>query len=91
MEFARSLDRDGARVGRYRYMTAGQIGRFLVVAAAVLGITGLVLLAASAIGVGRLPGDLRFGSGKTGVYLPLATSVLVSVVATVVLNLIVRR
>lgn len=78
-------------MGKYRYMTAGQIGRFLVVAAAVLGLTGLVLLAASAIGVGRLPGDLRFGSGSTRVYLPLATSILVSIVATVIVNLIVRR
>lgn len=72
-------------------MTAGQIGRFLVVAAAVLGVTGLVLLAASAIGVGRLPGDFRFGSGNTRFYLPLATSILVSIVATVALNLIFRR
>lgn len=72
-------------------MTSGQIGRFLVVAAVVLGVTGMVLVAASAMGMGRLPGDLRFGSGNTRVYFPLATSILVSIVATVVLNLIVRR
>lgn len=72
-------------------MTTGQIGRFLVVAAAVLGVVGLILLGASALGLGRLPGDFRFGSGNTRVYLPLATSILVSIVATVVLNLIVRR
>ncbi len=72
-------------------MTSGQIGRFLVVAAVVLGLTGAVLLAASAMGIGRLPGDLRFGSGNTRVYFPLATSILLSIVATVVLNLIVRR
>lgn len=72
-------------------MTTGQIGRFLVVAAAVLGVAGLVLLSASALGIGRLPGDLRFGSGNTRLYIPLATSIVVSIVATVVLNLIIRR
>ncbi|MDP9403736.1 MAG: DUF2905 domain-containing protein [Actinomycetota bacterium] len=72
-------------------MTTGQIGRFLVVAAAVLGVVGLMLLGASALGIGRLPGDLRFGSRNTRVYVPLATSVLISIVATVVLNLISRR
>lgn len=72
-------------------MTTSQIGRLLVVAAVVLGVGGLLLLGASALGIGRLPGDLRFGSGNSRVYIPLGTSILISVVATVVLNLIVRR
>lgn len=72
-------------------MTTGEIGRFVLVAAAVLGVVGLILLGASALGIGRLPGDLRFGSGNTRVYIPLATSLVVSIVATVVLNVIARR
>lgn len=72
-------------------MTTNQIGRLLLAAAVVLGAGGLLLLGASALGIGRLPGDLRFGSGNARVYIPLGTSILISVVATVVLNLIVRR
>ncbi len=72
-------------------MGTSQIGRALLVVAAVVGISGLVLLAASALGLGRLPGDLRFGSGNTRVYIPLGTSILLSLVATVVLNLLFRR
>jgi len=49
------------------------------------GIT--VRLAGGKLGwLGHLPGDLRFGH----VYIPLATCLLVSVVATLVVNLIVR-
>jgi uncharacterized membrane protein YidH (DUF202 family) len=72
-------------------MGTSQIGRALLVMAAVLGVTGAVLLAASALGLGRLPGDLRFGTGTTRVYVPLATSIVLSIVATVVLNLLLRR
>ncbi len=72
-------------------MDTGLLGRLLLVAALVLAGSGLLLLAGSAMGIGRLPGDLRFGSGNTRVYVPLATSILVSVVATVVLNILIRR
>ena len=72
-------------------MGTSQIGRVLLVIALVAGLTGVVLLGASALGLGRLPGDLRFGRGNVRVFVPLATSVVLSVVATVVLNLLVRR
>lgn len=72
-------------------MDASQIGRFLLVGAVVLAVAGAVLLAASALGLGRLPGDFSLGKGNVRVYFPLATSIVVSVVATVVLNLILRR
>ncbi len=82
---------EGVGAGYNNAMDASDIGRFLVVAALVLGVAGLVLLGASALGLGRLPGDFSFGRGDTRVYLPLATSIVVSVVATVVLNLLLRR
>lgn len=72
-------------------MGTSQVGRFLLAAAVVLGLTGLVLLAASALGLGRLPGDFRFGRGNVRVFVPLATSLVLSVVATVVLNVWLRR
>ena len=72
-------------------MEFGQIGRWLLVAAVVLAAAGALLLAGSALGLGRLPGDLSFGRGNARVYVPLATCLVVSVVATVVLNLLARR
>ena len=72
-------------------MDVSQVGRFLLIAALVLAVVGVLLLAASAMGLGRLPGDFAFGRGTTRVYVPLATSLVVSVVATVVLNLLFRR
>jgi len=39
----------------------------------------------------HLPGDLTFRSGNTTVYIPLATSIVLSVVATIVLNLVFRQ
>ena len=72
-------------------MDAAQVGRWLLVAALVLAVAGGVLLAGARLGLGRLPGDLALGRGNTRVYVPLATSLLVSIVATVVLNILARR
>ncbi|MDP8991518.1 MAG: DUF2905 domain-containing protein [Actinomycetota bacterium] len=68
-----------------------QLGRVMLILALVLGVTGLLLVLASAAGLGRLPGDLTFHRGRTRIYVPLATSLLLSVVATIVLNFLLRR
>ncbi len=72
-------------------MDVSQIGKYLLVAAVVLAATGLILLAAGGLGLGRLPGDLAFGKKNVRVYVPIATSIVLSVVATIVLNLLSRR
>ena len=72
-------------------MDASQIGRALLVGAVVLALLGVVFLAGSALGVTRIPGDLSFGKRNVRVYVPIATSVILSIVATIVLNLLVRR
>jgi len=40
--------------------------------------------------LGRLPGDFHFGNDKANVYMPCATSILLSILLTVLLNVIVR-
>jgi hypothetical protein len=67
------------------------IGKYLLVAALVLAATGGLLLLAGGLGLGRLPGDLAFGKKNVRVYVPIATSVILSVVATIVLNILSRR
>ncbi|PWH14618.1 MAG: DUF2905 domain-containing protein [Anaerolineae bacterium] len=68
------------------------IGRFLMLAGVLLFLMGgaLVLTGKFGLPLGRLPGDIRL-EGPNGVfYFPLATSLLVSVVLTVLLNLVLR-
>lgn len=72
-------------------MDLSTIGRMLLVAGVVLAATGGLLLGASALGLGRLPGDLAFGKGNVRVYVPIATSIVLSIVATIVLNVLLRR
>ena len=43
------------------------------------------------LGGGRLPGDLSFRRGNARIYVPLVTCLIVSVVASIVLNLFFRR
>lgn len=72
-------------------MDLSTTGKLLVVlGAGVVGL-GLLLVVGSALGLGRLPGDFSFGKGTNRVFVPLATSLLLSVVATVVINLLLRR
>lgn len=64
--------------------------KLLIVLGAVLVAVGIAWTLGEKLGLGRLPGDFVFEVGKTRVYLPLATSVLVSVALTLILWLIGR-
>lgn len=68
------------------------IGRYLIFGGLVLLLVGGGLYVAARLGLplGRLPGDIRLEGKGGGFYFPIATSILVSVVLTVLLNLIVR-
>lgn len=77
-------------VGRLACVDASQIGKVLLVGAVVLALLGLVFLAGSALRVSRIPGDLSFGKRNVRVHVPIATSVILSILATVVLNLLFR-
>jgi hypothetical protein len=67
------------------------LGRLLIVAGLVLAGLGLLLTLAGRIpGLGRLPGDIVWERGNVRVYLPLATSLLLSLILTGVLWLLRR-
>jgi len=40
---------------------------------------------------GRLPGDIRYEAGRTRVFIPITSMVVVSLVLTLVMNLLSRR
>lgn len=67
------------------------IGRALIAIGLVIVLIGAILLLIGRIpGLGRLPGDLVLRRGNVTVYVPLATMIIVSLVLTVVLNLLAR-
>jgi hypothetical protein len=68
------------------------LGRVLIVTGAVAIIAGLafILLGRVNIPLGRLPGDIVYRGKNSTFYFPLATSILVSVVLSVLMYLIGR-
>jgi Protein of unknown function (DUF2905) len=69
----------------------GQLGRVLLGVGLVLVVLGGLLLVGERLGLGRLPGDLVLKRKNVSIYLPIATSILLSLVLTLVLNLWLRR
>ena len=59
--------------------------------AIVLLVIGALFLFLGRLGVDRLPGDFVFRRGNTTLYFPLGLMILISVVGTIVLNLVFRR
>jgi hypothetical protein len=68
------------------------LGKLLIVFGGVLVVAGVVLvvLARTSLPVGRLPGDIVYRGKNTTVYFPLATSLLLSVLLSVVLYVLGR-
>jgi len=68
------------------------LGKVLVVVGGLLVVVGLVviLLGKGHLPLGRLPGDIVYRGKNSVFYFPLATSILLSVVLTIVLALISR-
>ncbi len=68
------------------------LGRILIGLGAVLVVIGLVVMVAGKFGLplGRLPGDISYRGKNTAFYFPLATSILLSVVLSVVVWLVQR-
>jgi predicted membrane channel-forming protein YqfA (hemolysin III family) len=64
------------------------LGRSLLVFGLVLAVVGILLELAPALRLGRLPGDVSFGGTSWRVYVPLGTSLLLSVVLTLVFALV---
>ncbi len=68
------------------------LGRMLIILGFVLVVAGVVLMimGRAHLPLGRLPGDIVYRGKNTTVYFPLATSVLVSVVLSIVLYVVGR-
>ena len=67
------------------------LAKTLLIVAAAIGVLGLALLAAAKLGMHRLPGDIVIRRGRFGLYAPVGLMIALSLVLTIVLNLISRR
>jgi len=68
------------------------IGKILVGFGLLIALTGVVLVLVGRVPwIGRLPGDIHIQRGNFIFYFPLATSLLLSVVLTLLLYVVGRR
>jgi hypothetical protein len=68
------------------------LGRTLIVVGLVIVAAGVLLTLAPRIPwLGRLPGDILVQRERFSFYFPIATSIVVSIVLTLLLNLFFRR
>lgn len=67
-------------------------GRLLVVIGLAIAFIGLLLLIVSRYfpWLGDLPGDFRFEGENAKIFFPLTTMILVSILATILLNIFIR-
>jgi len=66
-------------------------GKILLVCAVVLAVLGIGALGLARLGVDRLPLTLHWKSDNVSVYVPVGLMIVVSIVGTIVLNLLLRR
>jgi hypothetical protein len=67
------------------------LGRILLILAVVIAVLGVILILAGRGLIPRLPGDIAIERKNFRFYFPLGTSILVSLVLTLLLNLFLRR
>ena len=71
-------------------MDSRTVGGLIVVTGIAVIVVGLLVFSGALSWFGRLPGDMRFGSERVRVYIPITSMILASVVLTLVLYLLRR-
>ncbi len=66
----------------------GEIGKFLVVAGLLMAAAGLAMILLPKLPfLGRLPGDIVVRKGNFTFYFPIATSIIISIVLTLIFSI----
>lgn len=72
-------------------MPYDQLGKILLITGAAIVVLGLLfLLLARFSFLGRLPGDINFSSGNFTCVVPVVSMILLSILLTVIANVIIR-
>ena len=70
----------------------GSIGRLLIGVGVVIVLAGIILVLGDRIGwLGRLPGDIVIRRKNWSLWFPITTGIILSVLLTIILNLLRRR
>ena len=73
-------------------MLLDDFGRTLVLVGLLLVLVGIIVWLLGAVPfLGRLPGDVSIERGNFRIYAPIATCLIISLVLTIVLNLLARH
>ncbi|MFW6069142.1 MAG: DUF2905 domain-containing protein [Chloroflexota bacterium] len=66
--------------------------RILIITGLAIAFAGLILLVALRVfpWLGNLPGDFQIEGRNYRIYFPLATMILISILGTIILNLVIR-
>lgn len=72
-------------------MEVSSLGKVLVIVGLAVVAVGVLLVVGAGLGLGKLPGDFAFRKGNVRVFVPLATCLVLSLIATLVLSLLNRR
>ncbi|MBA2847659.1 DUF2905 domain-containing protein [Thermosulfuriphilus ammonigenes] len=68
------------------------LGKLLLLFGVILVVIGLILIFGAKIPyIGRLPGDIYIKKDNFTFYFPLATSIIISIILTLILSLLNRR
>jgi hypothetical protein len=68
-----------------------ELGRVLLIIGVVLVVIGGLAMLGVRLPFGRLPGDIAIEGERGGIYIPIATMIVISAVLTILLNLFLRR
>ena len=73
-------------------MIGSEVGKALVALGLLIALAGVVIMLVGRVPwLGRLPGDIHIERGNFSLYFPLATSLVLSVVLTLLLYIVGRR
>ena len=75
----------------YDKSVSPEIGRILLIVGLLVAGVGLLAVLGVRLPFGNLPGDIRIEGERGGIFIPLATMIVVSIVLTIVLNVFLRR
>jgi hypothetical protein len=65
-----------------------QLGKWLISIGIIIVVIGAFFMLLGRLGLFKLPGDLEFGSKNWRIYFPIASSILISIILTLILWLI---
>ena len=68
-----------------------ELGRILIVIGIVLVALGLLAVLGVRLPFGRLPGDIAIEGERGGIYIPIVTMLIISILLTLIVNLFIRR